>query len=100
MSEQPDQATQEEARKAGKPLAESSAPDLVDGVLDLGEIAATVMQLGSQVGGACVEVAKIGASGAEVVTEGALGAAKVAGEIAAGAVGAVGDLLSGLGDLG
>jgi hypothetical protein len=99
MSERLDQAVEEEARKAGKPQAESAGRD-VDGLLDLGEAAVTVVELGSWIGDACLDVAKSGASGAEVVAEGALGAAKAAGEIAAGAVGAVGELLSGLGDLG
>ncbi|MGG5820965.1 hypothetical protein [Falsiroseomonas sp. HW251] len=94
-----DQAALATAREEEKRRAAESGPpsDVVDGALDLADVAGAVFDLGSQVLGACLEGAKAGAAGSEVVASGALEVAKVVGE---GAVSVAGEVLSSLGDLG
>jgi hypothetical protein len=97
MSDPLNQAAAEEARKEQKRQAETSAGDVADGMLDIGDFAASVLDLGAQIGGACLDAAK---TGGEAVAGGAVEAAKLAGEGVVAVAGAVGEALSGLGDLG
>jgi hypothetical protein len=97
MSDKLAQAADEEARKEQKRQAETSGAAVVDGVLDVGDFAVTVLDLGAQVAGACLNAAK---TGGEAVAGGAVEAAKLAGEGVVAVAGAVGEVLTGLGDLG
>lgn len=90
-SHETQQATEAEAGKAKKPGTDLG--DAAEGTLDL-------LDVGGQLLGACVDAARVGAAGAEVVASGALEVAKVAGEATVAVVGAVGEALSALGDIG